>query len=64
MREYVIRLVDQRVDTEENYKKGMDVLRKFYKFAFSDDNKYGYFEGNLDVPANFKTECLRICNNV
>lgn len=64
MRQYVMRLSNSIDDTEENYKKGMEELREFYKVAFSDDNKYGCYEGCIDIPANFKSKCLHICNSV
>lgn len=64
MKKYVARLVNKYENDKENYKSGIDELKEFYKTAFSDENRYGYYEGYLDVPANFKMECLRICNSV
>jgi hypothetical protein len=61
---YVMKFSGERENTAENYIKGMEELKKFYKFAFSTDNKWGYYEGGIDIPADFKNECLRICNSI
>lgn len=64
MRRYIIRLKDRHDDTEENYMKSIEELSKMYKIAFVDDNYYGNYECYIDIPADFKNDCLRICNNV
>lgn len=64
MRKYIIKLTGKREDTEENYKASIEEIRKVYKLAFIDDNHYGCYECYIDIPADFKNKCLRICNNV
>ncbi|MDE6388375.1 MAG: KAP family NTPase [Lachnospiraceae bacterium] len=64
MRKYIIKLMGKQEDIEENYKVSIEELRKVYKLTFIDDNNYGNYESYIDIPADFKNDCLRICNNV
>lgn len=64
MKKYILRLVDKREDTEENFCEGMNELKTIYHYVFATDNYYGWYQGRLDIPANLKRKCLRICNVV
>lgn len=61
---YVLRLSNVTEDTEENFQTGMDELEKIYEFCFRDKDKYGWYEGRLELYSDFYKECIRICNSV
>lgn len=64
MKKYILRLIDEREDTEEKLCEGMNELKTIYHYVFATDNYYGWYQGRLDIPANLKRECLRICNKI
>ena len=61
VREYIMRLMKIRDDTEDNYMICIEELRNVYKYVFCDDDNRLY-EGNMNIPSNVKRECIRICN--
>ncbi len=64
MRKYILRLIDAREDTEEKFCEGMNELKTIYHYVFVTDNYYGWYQGRLDIPADLKRKCLRICNKI
>lgn len=64
MRKYVLKLIEKSEDNDENYRTGMEELKKLYEFGFSGDYGKGWYGGRIDIRANLDDLCLRICNDL